>query len=172
MTTLRTDRLLLRPLTAGDADAYAAMRYHPQVAEWLPAEDAGTVEAARHTISRFADFWRERVYAPWGLFASDRLIGDGGLNFLRVFGATEVLWALHPDFWHQGYATEMARAALAFGFETLNLPLIFAITKPDNLSSQAVMKRIGLGHRKDVTYKNTEAVWFDTTREAWMAARG
>jgi ribosomal-protein-alanine N-acetyltransferase len=171
MTTLRTERLVLRPLQAVDAEAYAAMRYHPQVAEWLPVEDAGSIAAARHAIARFADFWRERGYAPWGVFAGDRLIGHGGLNFLQVFGATEVLWALHPDFWHRGYATEMARAALAFGFETLNLPLIFAITKPDNLASQAVMKRIGLGYRKDVTYKGIDAVWFDTTREAWAQGR-
>jgi len=36
----------------------------------------------------------------------------------------------------------VARAALAYGFETLGLDLIFAITLPDNLASQAMMKRI------------------------------
>jgi RimJ/RimL family protein N-acetyltransferase len=171
MTRLRTERLLLRPLEPDDAEAYAAMRYHPKVAEWLAVEDTGSVEAARHAIVRFADRWRERGYAPWGLFVGDRLIGHGGLNFLAVFDGTEVLWALHPDFWHQGYASEMARAALAFGFETLGLPLIFAISKPDNLASRAVMERLGLGYRKDVTYKNIDAVWFDITREVWRSRR-
>ena len=54
------------------------------------------------------------------------------------FEATEVLWALHPDAWKKGYATETARAALDYGFRDLDLDLIFAITKPDNDPSRAV----------------------------------
>lgn len=132
-----------------------------------PVGRVGTVEAARTTIEPFAGFWRERGYAPWGMFLGDRLIGHDGLNLLGVFGATEVLWALHPDYWRQGYATEMARAALAFGFDTLGRPLIFGLTMPDNPASQAVMKRSGLGYRRDVVYKGIAAVWFDIDRAGW-----
>ena len=81
------------------------------------------------------------------------------------FDETEVLWALHPDAWGHGYATEVARAALAYGFDTLGLDLIFAITLPDNLASQAVMKRLGLTYRRRVDYKGfTDIVWFDMDR--------
>src|SRR5271163_2970774 len=153
MTTLRTERLTLRPLVPDDAEAHAAMRYHPEVTKWLPLENGSSVEAARNTIERFGQFWRERGYAPWGLFLGDRLIGYGGLNYVAVFQATEVMWALHPDFWRQGFATEMARAALTFGFDTWDLKLIFAMTKPDNIASQAVMSRLGLRYRKNVVYK-------------------
>ena len=52
------------------------------------------------------------------MFRDGGLIGHGGLNFVPEFGETEVLWALHPDAWGKGYATEMARAALGYGFET------------------------------------------------------
>jgi hypothetical protein len=44
----------------------------------------------------------------------------------------------------KGYAMEAARAAVSFGFDAIGLPTIFAITKPDNLSSQAVVRRLGL----------------------------
>ena len=59
----------------------------------------------------------ERGYGPWGVFRDGRLIGHGGLNFVPEFGETEVLWALHPDAWGKGYATEVARAALGYGFD-------------------------------------------------------
>jgi RimJ/RimL family protein N-acetyltransferase len=170
MTTLQTARLTLRPLIDSDAEAYAAMRYHPEVAKWLPPEPGEPLEHARLTIKRFAQFWRERGHAPWGVFLEDRLIGHGGLNLVPVFGETEVLWALHPDFWGQGYATEMARAALIFGFTTLRLELIFAMTMPDNTASQAVMRRLGLVYRKNVVYKGFDAVWLDITREKWTSA--
>ena len=170
MTTLWTDRLTLRPLVDSDAEDYAAMRYHPAVAKWLPAEPGDPLEHARSTISRFAEFWRERGHAPWGIFLKDRLIGHGGLNLVPVFGETEVLWALHPDYWGQGYATETARAALDYGFRELGLKLIFAMTMPDNGPSQAVMRRLGLTYRKNVVYKGFDAVWLDITREKWISA--
>jgi RimJ/RimL family protein N-acetyltransferase len=171
MTTLKTERLCLRPLGLGDAEAYAAVRCHPEVARWLPPVAGEPVDAVRGTIGRFAAAWQERQYAPWGVFLDDRLIGHGGLNFVPEFDATEVLWALHPDAWGHGYATEVARAALAYGFGTLKLDLIFAITLPDNLASQAVMKRLGLTYRRRVDYRSfTDIVWYDIDRKAWQAA--
>lgn len=168
MTTLKTERLTLRPLQPADAEAYAAMRYHPEVARWLPAGSGNPLEAAVGTIKRFADAWRQRGHAPWGVFLDGRLIGHGGLNFVPEFEQTEVLWALHPDAWGRGYATEVARMALVYGFETLGLDLIFAITLPDNLASQAVMKRLGLIYRRRVVYKGfDDVVWFDIDRAGW-----
>src|SRR5262245_18533411 len=119
MTTLTTERLTLRPLLPADVEAYAAMRHHPEVARWLPPAPGDPLDAALRSIERFADAWRQRGHAPWGVFLHDRLIGHGGLNFDPEFDHTEVLWALHPDAWGKGYATEVARAALAYGFETL-----------------------------------------------------
>jgi [ribosomal protein S5]-alanine N-acetyltransferase len=170
MTLLQTERLTLRPLVPADADSYAAMRFHPQVAQWLPPATGDPIEAARATIERFATAWRDRHHAPWGVFRDGQLIGHGGLNHVPEFGQTEVLWALHPGAWGKGYATEVARAALAYGFETLELDLIFAITLPDNHPSQAVMKRIGLTYRRRVEYKGfRDVVWFDIDRATWLA---
>ena len=74
----------------------------------------------------------------------------------------------HPEAWGQGYATEVAEAALDYGFGALDLGSIFAITFESNLSSQAVMKRIGLTYRKRVDYKGfTDIVWFDIDRAAY-----
>lgn len=176
MTVLHTDRLTLRPLVASDAELYAGMRYHPEVAKWLAGAPAGAdpaaigdpIEAARATIERFEQSWQERRYAPWGIFRDGALIGHGGLNWVPEFEATEVLWALHPDAWKQGYATETARAALDYGFRDLDLELIFAITRPDNDPSRAVMTRLGMTYMKNVTYRGIEAVWLEIGREKWL----
>ena len=58
-----------------------------------------------------------------------------------------------PDFG----GTEVPRAALDHGFETLGLELMVAMTLGDNHASQAVMRRIGPGYRK----------WFDINRGEW-----
>jgi [ribosomal protein S5]-alanine N-acetyltransferase len=172
MTTIETERLTLRPLVADDAEAYAAMRFHPEVAKWLPPAEGDPVEAARTSIARFAAALHQRRHAPWGVFLEGRLIGHCGLNFVPEFEQTEVLWALHPDAWGRGYATEVARAALAYGFDSLDLKLIFAITLADNHASQAVMKRLGLVYRRRVDYKGfRDIVWFDIDRPMWERAQ-
>ncbi len=168
MTILKTKRLTLRPMRPRDAEAYAAMRYHPDVARWLSPAPAGPVDAARAAIERFAQSWRDRGYGPWAIFRDSRLIGHAGLNFVPEFGETEVLWSLHPDAWGLGFATEAGRAALDFGFRTLGLERIFAVTRPDNRASQAVMARLGLLYRKDVVYREVESVWFDIDRSGWL----
>jgi ribosomal-protein-alanine N-acetyltransferase len=167
MTVIHTARLTLRPMTAADAGPYAALRFHLEVARWLPPAAPGLtpIDAAAAAITRFAQAWAERRYAPWGVFRDGRLIGHGGLNWVPEFAATEVLWALHPDAWGQGYATETARAALALGFDALGLERIFAITMPDNCASQAVMTRLGMTYRRDVTYKSIEVMWFELNQE-------
>jgi len=169
MTVIHTERLTLRPLVTADAELYAGMRYHPEVAKWLSPTDVDPLDAARAAIERFELSWQDRRYAPWGLFRDGKLIGHGGLNWVPEFGETEVLWALHPDAWRQGYATEMARAALDYGFRDLGLDLVFAITKPDNAPSQAVMTRLGMSYRKNVVYRGFDAVWLDINREKWLA---
>jgi len=169
MTVIHTPRLTLRPLVDSDAEPYAALRFHPEVARWLPPPPAGVapIDAARATIGRFAEGSAGRRHAPWGIFRDGRLIGHGGLNWVPEFAATEVLWALHPDTWGHGYATETARAALDYGFGALGLERIFAMTMPDNKASQAVMTRLGMTYRKRVTYKGFEAAWFEIKLWNW-----
>jgi ribosomal-protein-alanine N-acetyltransferase len=178
MDTIATDRLILRPLTEADAPAYAAMRYHPEVAKWLPAVAGDPLQNAHRAIGYFAQCWASDGHGPWGIFlkqgaAEGALIGHGGLRVMPDFdGQTEVLYALHPDAWGKGYATELARAALTYGFTRRGLASIFAITKPDNVASQAVMTRLGMTWRKRVTYKDMDVVWFEIERDAFAAARG
>jgi RimJ/RimL family protein N-acetyltransferase len=71
----------------------------------------------------------------------------------------------------------MAQALLRYGFETLGLPQIVAITNLDNLPSQRVLARIGLERRGEralshPAYADQGALaWFEAEREAWLVSR-
>jgi hypothetical protein len=88
----------------------------------------------------------------------------------------ELGYRLAFDHWGHGYATEGSRAALAFGFATLGLPEIVAMTTVHNERSRRVMRRLGMtrdpaddfdhpdivrGHplRGHVLYRLTAAEW-------------
>jgi RimJ/RimL family protein N-acetyltransferase len=56
----------------------------------------------------------------------------------------EVGWRLSADQWGRGYATEGARAALAFAFDVVGLREVVSFTVPANLRSRRVMEKIGM----------------------------
>lgn len=60
--------------------------------------------------------------------------------------AVEVGWRLAAEVWGHGYASEAARAAVLYGFETLGLKQIVSFTVPANVRSQRVMQKIGMTH--------------------------
>ena len=60
------------------------------------------------------------------------------------FSGVELGWRLARPAWGHGYATEAGLAALRFGFGTMGLPEVVAVTMARNVRSQAVMRRIGM----------------------------
>jgi len=181
MSVVVTPRLILRPLSPSDAKAYAAMRFHPGVAEWLPASAGDPLKRVQATIAAFADDWRLRGYAPWGAFErlalnggvsrEGRLAGHVGLRYLPEFEGTEVLYAFHPDLHGKGYAREAAAASLDFGFDVVGLPSILAITIETNVRSWGLMKRLGMTRGPDGHYKGLDVVRYDIDDATWRARR-
>jgi len=56
----------------------------------------------------------------------------------------ETGWRLAFDYWGQGYDTEAATAALAFGFDVVHLREVVAFTATANDRSRRVMEKIGM----------------------------
>ena len=63
--------------------------------------------------------------------------------------AVEIAWRLGGAYWGHGYATEGARAALRFAFDTLGLEEVVSLTVPANRRSWAVMERLGMKRDED-----------------------
>ncbi|MGC2191571.1 MAG: GNAT family N-acetyltransferase [Candidatus Dormiibacterota bacterium] len=147
---LRTLRLLLRTWRPQDRAPFAALNADPQVMAHFP-----------NPLSRAeSDLMVDRMEAQlrlqrWGLWAVEitdtgEFAGFVGLNrpsfTARFTPAVEVGWRLAHRHWHHGYASEAARAALDYGFESLHLDEIVSFTSTSNLRSQHVMERLGM-HR-------------------------
>ncbi len=125
------------------------MNADPLVREHLG--EVMTREQSDESVARFQEEFDARGY---GWFAVEvgqtgEFIGFAGLDEVdeeMPFGGVEIGWRLARAAWGHGYATEAARAVLAFGFDTLDLPEILALTTVGNVRSQAVMRRLGMTH--------------------------
>ena len=59
-------------------------------------------------------------------------------------GTIEIGWRLAPQFWGNGYVTEMAKALIEFGLKDMKLDEILSFAVPQNTRSINVMQRIGM----------------------------
>ncbi len=146
MTTIRTDRLILRPWRDDDVAPWAAMNADPAVRQFWP--DLLTPSRAAEQVDAIAGDLERRGWGWWAVevAATGRFAGMAGLDPIddAPFDGVETGWRLARDAWGHGYATEAARAAVAYGFDQLGLSDIYAIAVAGNERSFAVMRRLGM----------------------------
>ncbi|MEU6370228.1 GNAT family N-acetyltransferase [Streptomyces sp. NPDC046931] len=147
MYELHTDRLVLRGWRESDLGPWAAMNADPAVREYLPG--VLTREQSEASAARFQADLDGRGWGWWAVEvgATGEFIGFTGLDPVddgMPFNGVEAGWRLARSASGHGYASEGARAAVAFGFQRLGLAEILAVTAATNLRSQAVMRRIGM----------------------------
>lgn len=56
----------------------------------------------------------------------------------------EIGWQFRPASWGFGYANEAAACDAQYAFEELRLPVLLAVTLPENRRSVALMERLGM----------------------------
>ena len=184
VTVLRTERLVLRGWRPEDRDPYGALNADPDVMEhFVGVLDRATsdAEAERFAADLERDGWGHWVVT---LPEDDRLIGFTGLAVVDFPAswtpATEIGWRFARHAWGHGYATEAARAVLAFAFESLGLDEVVSFTATSNLPSQRVMQRIGMRRdpaddfehpRVPVGHRLRRHVLYRLDRDALVAAQ-
>ncbi|MEU7821966.1 GNAT family N-acetyltransferase [Catellatospora sp. NPDC049133] len=170
---LETERLVIREWTDSPADLarnYDIYR-REEVTRWLgmPAPLSGPAQS-QLVIDRRREYYAAAPgYGVWAVESRDFGLVAGSVLLKPLpepadgpgRGEVEIGWHFHPDCWGHGYATEAARAVLAYGW-TLGLTEIHAIARPDNTPSLAVMRRIGMT-RVGRTHR-----WYDLEAELYV----
>jgi RimJ/RimL family protein N-acetyltransferase len=175
-----TARLRLRSWRDEDLEPFVALNADPRVREFFPSLQ--TRQESAESMQYIRDHFRHRGFGLWAVevIGGAPFIGFIGLS-VPSFDApfmpcVELGYRLAFDHWGRGYATEGARAAIAFGFATVGLFEIVAMTAVGNERSRRVMARVGMtrnvtddfdhpnivaGHplRRHVLYRLTAGDW-------------
>lgn len=92
-------------------------------------------------------------------------------------GDASIGYSLARAHWGRGYATELARALIRFGFETLGIHRIWAIVEPENAASARVLEKVGMqreGRLRDHRYAKgrwRDSVIYAILAPEWAVAR-
>ncbi len=146
---LETERLILRSLTAADAEPLHQHLYsNPAVMQHWPEQEPQPLEYVRQVIDVLGKQECDYGYGMYAVLtrAEGTVIGLCGMHRLDETGEVELAYALGQPYWGGGLITEAARAAVRYAFETLRLDALVAVTTTENASSQRVMEKIGLLH--------------------------
>lgn len=152
MAVLETERLRLRPFTLNDLNrVHEQFDTHPDVWRYDPGYPPTRAQRQSWLMYRIQELRMQGVGClAIELKALSELIGCCGLEFVLRKGEThstpevEIYYRLGRDFWGAGYATEAALATLRHAFDDLRLPRVLAHASAENLTSHAVMRRLGM----------------------------
>ncbi|WP_108484456.1 GNAT family N-acetyltransferase [Oceaniglobus ichthyenteri] len=138
---LTTDRLILRAHVRADFEPMAEMWAGPQ------SRFMGGPRDRRGAWSAFASDcagWVFDGFGCWAIETHDKtLVGQIGITHPDHFPEPELGWVLLPHAIGKGFATEAAKAALAFARDALKLSTLVSYIAPENSPSRSLAERLG-----------------------------
>lgn len=148
MTIIETERLLLRNWKEEDAEPYYEMNQDAHFLEFLP--DTISMQEAKEYIINTNKRIAENGFSFFAVEEkeSGKLVGSLGLEKIEetfpFAPAIEIGWRLAFPHWGKGYATEVARSVLAYGFNHLGFREIVSYAVATNYPSLRIMEKIGM----------------------------
>ena len=155
MPTIETERLILRPMCAGDASdmfCYAKRSDVTTYLLWAPHPSQSYTEQYLKYIEKR---YRMGEFFDWAVVEKERgqMIGTCGFTrFDFPHDVGEIGYVLSPEFHGRGFGTEAAERVLRFGFEVLHLHRIEVKFMQGNEASMHVAEKLGMrfeGYRRD-----------------------
>jgi RimJ/RimL family protein N-acetyltransferase len=147
--TLHTDRLRLRPFDDGDADALFSLHSNAYVLRYWDSPPWTDRSRAERFIAACRTMAEEGTGARLAIDrASDgEFIGWCSLSQWNPdYRSASLGYCFTEAAWGHGYATEAARAVLAWAFDTLDLNRIQAEADTRNIASARVLEKLGFVH--------------------------
>ena len=154
---LLTARLVCVRPAPEHADDLSTLLRDPRVARTLFATAAAPTEA--EVVANLAAkqaHWERHGFGLWMLYdrESGAIVGRGGLQHTIATGCDEIEvgWAIVPERWGEGLATELALTSVEAGFGTLELTELIAYTLVDNVASRRVMEKAGFSYERGMQH--------------------
>ena len=144
MILFETERLIVKRFTADDAENFFLLNGNAEAMHFIrPAKNRKESDAFLSENLRFyldgSSLGRFAVY--------EKALGHflGTFSFLYLSGEADfhVGYALLPEAWGKGFATELVRSGTNYFFEKTGKKELFAITDSANLPSQQVLLKSG-----------------------------
>lgn len=154
---LETKRLILKPPEQSDLDNLLALRSEPEVMQYVGDGNIQTLEQVQEVLDTIIEYQKKHGFGFCSVYEKEtgNFVGQAGLfhvGFDEKQQEIEVGYRLQKKFWGKGYATELTKAIIKWGFEHLPNMYLIGLTHPENKRSQHVLEKAGMIYTGKVTY--------------------
>lgn len=165
---LETERLSLREINLQDVDDLFEMDADPQVHLYIENNPVQTREQIVEVVKMLQHQYAENGIARWAVVnkQTGECVGWSGLKLFKTplnghVNFYELGYRFKTKHWGKGYATETSRAIIDYGFDQLNLDVLYAITHPENEKSIHVLNKLGFQFIETFDYEGDLTNWFE-----------
>jgi RimJ/RimL family protein N-acetyltransferase len=164
-----TPRLVCERLQRDHAAELFRLLLDPRVTDTLwPGSEPPTEDDVLESLEAKIDHWERHGFGMWLVRdrATGEMVGRGGLQYTYWVGLDEIEagWAVMPERWGQGLATELAHACVGAAFGPLGLRELVAFTMLENLASRRVMEKAGFTYERDIVHAGLPHVLYRRVR--------
>ncbi len=171
--TLTTERLVLRPLAASDAEDLYDVYRRPEAMQFMnePAHSSAveTVKMVEGMLTGPGTVWTVRTAEDGPALGFVDYIGNAGVPGMG--------YMLHPEHWGNGYMSEAVRAALDYGFDEMGLDRVELWISEENRASLRLAERVGFRRRGRMRQKyhqdatGHDKIVYGITAEQWRTGQ-
>lgn len=157
---LETKRFILKNIDLSHLDDLFLLRSDPEVMKYIGNGSIQTKEEVEDFIKCGAGYYEKYGLDFFSVYEKEtgEFVGQAGLfhvGFNVNQSDIELAYRLHTKYWNRGYATELAKALIDYGFNKLSLPKIIAALRPENESSRRVMEKAGMSYIGIVDFRGS-----------------
>ncbi len=166
---LTTERLLLRPYTERDFDAFVKMHSDPILKANTHGKAMNRLQA-RDLFDGYLDAFAKDGFGMLNIRGLNKNldIGECGLWFRKDAGGYTLRYTILKDHWNLGYSLEAVRAVLENAFSVHGLKHVQAIAMAHNVRSVKVLERVGFVQTGDKFRDVQGFLRFVLTKAHWQ----
>ncbi|MBB4038757.1 RimJ/RimL family protein N-acetyltransferase [Microvirga flocculans] len=164
---VETERLILRGHRTDDFSDCIALWTDPEITRFIGGKPS-TREEVWARLLRYVGHWALLGFGYWAVEekATGRFAGEVGFADFRrqiepsLDGVPEIGWVIAPHGHGKGYATEAARAAIAWADGHFGPGRTACIIAPENEPSLRVAEKCGYRESCRTSYKDNPTIMF------------
>jgi len=146
---LYTDRLKLRKIQVEDIPLLVKYANNKKVSDYIlnipyPYQEYDAVFRISYVQQGFKA--NARYVFAIVLKETGEFVGEISLHLDNQKNMAQLAYWIGESLWNNGFVTEAIKAILKFGFENLNLDLIYATCEEDNTASMRVLQKNGISN--------------------------
>jgi len=153
---LETERLILKPSTIEDLDGLYILQSDADVMRYI-GQGVRTKDEVKQWLTKAIDHHQKHGCSLCSVFekGSGILIGQAGIQYLGYDDTQpdiEIGYRLKKQYWGKGYATELTKALIVWGFNNLTVNKLVAVINPINKESRRVLEKSGMVYVGETKY--------------------